>query len=68
MKGNLENLNKEELEKKKRELKEEIRKIRFNLAIAGSTSNTKRIRDAKKEIARIFTIQRQNVLKDKAGK
>jgi len=65
MKGNIKNLTKEELEKKKKELKEELRQIRFNLAIAGSTSNTKRIRDAKKEIARIFTIQRQEAIKKK---
>ena len=62
MKGNIENLSPEELEKKLLELKEEIRQLRFTIALAGSTPDPKRIREAKKEIARIKTLQRQREL------
>ena len=63
MKGNFDKLSDEELEKKKNEIKEELRKLRFTMAIAGSLPDTKRIREAKKDIARILTVQKQRELK-----
>lgn len=65
MKGNLENLNPEELEKKQFELKEELRELRFTLALSGSVPNPMRIRQARREIARIKTLQRQRELRAK---
>ena len=62
MKGNFDKLSDEELEKKKNELKEEVRKLRFTMAVAGSLPDTKRIREAKKDIARVFTVQQQREL------
>ncbi len=51
-----------ELNQKLAALKEELFNLRFQLA-TGQLENTMRIRDVKKTIARIKTIQRQNEIK-----
>lgn len=51
-----------ELNQKLAGLKEELFNLRFQLA-TGQLENTMRIRDVKKTIARIKTIQRQNEIK-----
>ncbi len=51
-----------ELDQKLNGLKEELFNLRFQLA-TGQLENPMRIKDVKKTIARIKTIQRQNELK-----
>ena len=51
-----------ELEKELSELKSELFKLRFSLATNG-LDNPMRIREVKKEIARVKTIQREKELK-----
>ncbi|HHW18378.1 MAG TPA: 50S ribosomal protein L29 [Firmicutes bacterium] len=55
------NLTDSELEKKLSELKEELFNLRFQLA-TGQLDNVMRIREVKRSIARIKTIQRQREL------
>lgn len=55
-------LSNEDLEKKIRELKEELFNLRFQLAI-NQLQNPMRIRAVKKDIARIMTILRERELK-----
>ena len=49
----------EDLEKKLAELKEELFNLRFQMA-TGQCENPMKIREVKKSIARIKTVQRQN--------
>ena len=49
----------EDLDKKLAELKEELFNLRFQMA-TGQCENPMKIREVKKSIARIKTIQRQN--------
>ncbi len=51
-----------DLEKKLAELKEELFNLRFQMA-TGQCENTSKVREVKKSIARIKTIQRQAELK-----
>lgn len=55
-----------ELDSKMSELKEELFNLRFQLA-TGQLDNPMRIRDVRKSIARIKTIQRERELKNQAG-
>lgn len=55
------NLSDEELEKKHRELEEELFNLRFQLAV-GQVENPMRIRQVRKDIARVLTILRQRQL------
>ena len=55
-------LSAEELNQKLASLKEELLGLRFQLA-AGQLENPMRIKDVKKTIARIKTIQRENEMK-----
>lgn len=52
-------LSAEDLDKKLAELKEELFNLRFQMA-TGQCENPMKIREVKKSIARIKTIQRQN--------
>ena len=56
-------MNAEELNQKLASLKEELFNLRFQLA-TGQLENPMRIKEVKKTIARIKTIQRENELKD----
>ncbi len=58
MKGKLQELTQEELNKSLKESKEEIRKERFK-AVTSKVDNPRRIRELKKHIARILTLQRE---------
>lgn len=58
MKGKLEELNIEELEKNFRDSKETVRKERFK-AVTSKVENTKKIRETKKHIARILTLKNE---------
>jgi large subunit ribosomal protein L29 len=55
----LRQLNKEELFQKLKDLKQELFNLRFQLATSGRLSNIRRIREVKKDIARILTIFRE---------
>ena len=55
-------MNAEELNQKLASLKEELFNLRFQLA-TGQLENPMRIKEVKKTIARIKTIQRENELK-----
>ena len=55
----LRQLNKEELFQKLKDLKQELFNLRFQLATSGRLSNIRRIRELKKDIARILTIFRE---------
>ncbi len=57
----LRNLSDEELKAKLRESKEELFNLRFQSA-TGQLDNTSRIREVKRDIARIFTILREREL------
>lgn len=52
-------LSAEDLDKKLAELKEELFNLRFQMA-TGQCENPMKIREVKKSIARIKTVQRQN--------
>ncbi len=60
--NDIRDLNSAELDQKLVGLKEELFNLRFQLA-TGQLENPMRIREVKKTIARIKTIQRQNELK-----
>ncbi|MEJ5186725.1 MAG: 50S ribosomal protein L29 [Candidatus Geothermincolales bacterium] len=53
----------EELLERLREAKEELFNLRFQLA-TGQLDNTSRIKEAKKDIARIFTVLREKELEE----
>ena len=61
MKGNLEELTKEELEKNYADLKKGLREERFK-AITSKVDNPKKIKELKKSIARILTLKREFAL------
>ncbi len=58
MKGKLEELSQEELKRNLRESREEIRKERFK-SVTSKVDNPKRIRQLKKQIARILTLENE---------
>ena len=58
MKGKLEELNTEELNRSLSESKEELRMERFK-SVTSKLDNTKKIKTLKKHIARILTLQRE---------
>jgi large subunit ribosomal protein L29 len=58
MKGKLEELSVDELERSLRESKELLRKERFK-AVTSKVENPKRISELKKHIARILTIKKE---------
>ncbi len=58
MKGKLEELTLEELERSLAESKEELRKQRFS-AVTSKVDDPKKIRELRKHIARILTIKRE---------
>ncbi|HOD13497.1 MAG TPA: 50S ribosomal protein L29 [Spirochaetota bacterium] len=58
MKGKIEELTLEELERSLNETKEELRKQRFK-AVTSKVDNPKKIKELKKHIARILTLKRE---------
>ena len=65
MKNNkIREMSSEELDKELDELKKELFKLRFSLATNG-LDNPVKIREVKKDIARIKTVQRQRELQNK---
>ncbi len=58
MKGKLEELTMEELDRNLRESKEEIRKERFK-SVTSKVDNPKKVMQLKKQIARILTLKRE---------
>jgi ribosomal protein L29 len=58
MKGNLEELTIEELDKSLFESKEAIRKQRFN-SVTSKVDDTKKTRELKRHVARILTLKRE---------
>ena len=63
--NDIRNLSAAELNTKVSELKEELFNLRFQLA-AGQLENPMRIREVKKTIARIKTVQREEEIKGNA--
>ena len=61
MKGKIEELTIEELERSLNETKEKLRKERFK-AVTSKVDNPKKIKELKKHIARILTLKRQYAL------
>jgi large subunit ribosomal protein L29 len=61
MKGKIEELTLEELERSLNESKEELRKQRFK-AVTSKVDNPKKIKELKKHIARILTLKREYAL------
>ncbi len=57
----LRDLSAEELEKKLADLKEELFNLRFQLA-TGQLENPMRVRDVRKDIARVKTVMQERVL------
>ncbi|WCL51088.1 50S ribosomal protein L29 [Leptospira sp. GIMC2001] len=62
MKNKLHELNDADLKNQLGEAREEIRSQRFKFAVEKNLENPKKIRDTKKKIARILTIQRERDL------
>ena len=58
MKGKLEELSKDELVKSLRDSKEELRKERFK-AVTSKVDNPKKVKELKKNIARILTLTKE---------
>ena len=58
----LKNLSTQELAAKEKELKEELFNLRFQLA-TGQLTNPQRMRECKKDVARVKTIIRERELK-----
>lgn len=58
MKGKLEELTLEELDKSLRDTKEELRKERFK-AVTSKVENPKKMKELKKHVARILTLKRE---------
>ncbi len=58
MKGKLEELNREELLKSLEDSKEELRKERFK-SVTSKVENPKKIRELRRHIARILTIEKE---------
>lgn len=58
MKGKIEELTLEELDRSLNESKEELRKQRFK-AVTSKVDNPKKIKELKKHIARILTLKRE---------
>lgn len=61
MKGKIEELTIEELERNLNETKENLRKERFK-AVTSKVDNPKKIKELKKHIARLLTLKRQYAL------
>ena len=64
----LREMNSNELAQKLRELRLEVSKEIASSEVGGTVKNAGRIRESKKTIARILTIQRQNQKKTMDGK
>ncbi len=58
MKGKLEELTFEELDKSLRDSKEDLRKLRFQ-SVTGKVDNPKKIKELKKQVARILTVKKE---------
>ena len=58
----LKNLSTQELAAKEKELKEELFNLRFQLA-TGQLTNPQRVRECKKDVARVKTLIRERELK-----
>jgi large subunit ribosomal protein L29 len=67
MKGKIEELTLEELDRSLNESKEELRKQRFK-AVTSKVDNPKKIKELKKHIARILTLKREYDLGIRAKK
>ena len=57
-------MSKEERQKKLQELRLELLKLRVTLSMGGAIENPARIREIRKAIARILTIEREEQLKE----
>ena len=64
--GKLRDLNANELQVQERELAEQIFRLRFGLA-TGQAEGLKRLREARKQMARLKTLQREMELKKVNG-
>lgn len=64
--GELRQLSDQDLEKRLRELKEELFNLRFQ-KVTGQLENPARIREVRREIARVKTIQRERELARQRG-
>lgn len=62
----LRQLNAEELGAKEKEMREQLFRLRFQLA-AGQMESVKKIRELRKDIARLLTVRRQQEEKGKHG-
>jgi large subunit ribosomal protein L29 len=60
-------LNANELEIRQRELSEQIFRLRFQLS-TGQAEGLKKLREAKRDFARLKTLLRQNDLRENKGK
>ena len=58
------NMNRNELEIQERDLGEQIFRLRFQLS-TGQSEGLKRLREAKKDFARVKTLQRESELRKK---
>jgi len=58
------NMNRNELEIQERDLGEQIFRLRFQLT-TGQTEGLKKLREAKKDFARVKTLLRENELREK---
>lgn len=58
MKGKLEELTSEELDKSLTDSKEELRKLRFQ-SVTGKVDNPKKIKELKRQVARILTVKKE---------
>jgi ribosomal protein L29 len=67
MKGNLDELSIEELDRTVNQAREEIRKERFK-SVTGKLDDTKKIRELKKKIARALTLKREYELGKRSKK
>ena len=62
----LRQLGAEELSAKEQEWREQIFRLRFQLA-GGQAEGVRRIRETKKDLARLLTVQREQELRSKDG-
>ena len=67
MKGKMEELTLEELDRSLNETKEELRKERFK-AVTSKVDNPKKIKELKKHIARVLTLKKEYALGIRAKK
>lgn len=68
MKNKLHELSDKDLNSQLDEAREEVRSQRFKFAVEKNLENPKKIRDTKRKIARILTIQKEREIAKGAGR